>query len=351
MNEENIINVPMKDQRDIATVTAEIRTLQWQGQKMVVEIAVEIGRRLCEAKSMVHHGEWQSYLKDELGFSQSTANAHMQLFREYGADQITILGATAKSQAIGNLGYTKALKLLALPGEEREEFIETHDVEGMSTRELEQAIKRLKEETARADAAEARAREAEQDKRAAEEREKLTEAREQAAKESRDAAHEALKQEKARLGAELEAAKAQFDAARAAEKKAKDKLKALKENPVVPQEMLDKLKAEAKTEADAAAAKQAEALKAERETLERQASEARKSAQDAAEQLAQVRKQLAMANPDLVEFKTRFKAAQEAVNAALDVWRRLRETDAEAAEKCAKALGALCEAIRKAGAV
>ena len=51
MNEENIINVPMKDQRDIATVTAEIRTLQWQGQKMVVEIAVEIGS--LDRKSVV----------------------------------------------------------------------------------------------------------------------------------------------------------------------------------------------------------------------------------------------------------------------------------------------------------
>ena len=37
--------------------------------------------------------------------------------------------AAAESQTLGNLPYTHALKLLALPAEEREEFAQEHHVE------------------------------------------------------------------------------------------------------------------------------------------------------------------------------------------------------------------------------
>ena len=79
----------------------------------------------------------------------------MRIFREYGADQQSLFGGEAKSQALGALTYTKALRLLALPdAEEREKFLAEHDVSAMSTRELEQALK--DREAALAEAASAR---------------------------------------------------------------------------------------------------------------------------------------------------------------------------------------------------
>ena len=128
--------------RTVETVTLEIRTLQRQAQQVVLGYAIEIGRRLEEVKAMLPHGRWGDYLKQEVNYSQSTAQNFMRIFREYGASQQSLFGGVSNSQALGNLTYTKALQLLALPdAEERERFAIEHDVEHMSVRELNEALK------------------------------------------------------------------------------------------------------------------------------------------------------------------------------------------------------------------
>lgn len=129
------------EKRTLQAVTFEIKSLHTQAQQMMLNYAIEIGRRLTEAKAMLEHGAWGEWLKNEVAFSKSTANNLMRIFEEYGDRQMNLFGAEAKSQSLGNLPYTKALKLLAMPEEEREDFIEEHPVESMSSRELEKAIK------------------------------------------------------------------------------------------------------------------------------------------------------------------------------------------------------------------
>ena len=148
--------------RSVETVTLEIRTLQHQAQQMLLSYAIEIGRRLVEVKSLLPHGQWGDYIKEQVGYSQSTANNLMRVFEEYGAPQQSMFGAGANSQALGNLSYTKALRLLAIPADEREAFVEEHHVEELSTRQLEQAIKERDEAKAAAQRAEADKRTAEQ---------------------------------------------------------------------------------------------------------------------------------------------------------------------------------------------
>jgi hypothetical protein len=48
------------------------------------------------------------------------------------------------SQSLGNLEPTKIFALLSLPPEDREDFIKDNQVEDMSKRELQQAIKEKK---------------------------------------------------------------------------------------------------------------------------------------------------------------------------------------------------------------
>lgn len=143
--------------RDIGTIEREIQVLKDQTARIVLSYAIEVGRRLCEAKAMLQHGEWGNWLREKAGFSQSTANNMMRLFEEYGADQLTLFGAIPNSQALGNLSYTKAISLLALPAEEREEVLKTTDVEAMSTRELDRLIREKKDAEAKASAAEEKA--------------------------------------------------------------------------------------------------------------------------------------------------------------------------------------------------
>ena len=104
--------------RTVEAVTLEIQTLQRQAQQLLLGYAIEIGRRLVEVKAMLPHGQWGTYIKEQVGYSQSTANNLMRIFEEYGAAQQSIFGPEANSQALGNLSYTKALRLLARRAEE-----------------------------------------------------------------------------------------------------------------------------------------------------------------------------------------------------------------------------------------
>lgn len=148
--------------RTLDVIEMEIRVLRDQGQRVLLSVAIETGRRLEEAKAMVGHGQWGEWLK-KMGYSQSNANNLMRVFQEYGASQQSLFGGEANSQALGNLSMTKAIRLLALPDqEEREKFVEEHDVENMSVRELEKALRERDEALRRAEESDGAAKAAEE---------------------------------------------------------------------------------------------------------------------------------------------------------------------------------------------
>lgn len=120
--------------RSPETLGSEIRYLSAQAKSMTVWFGVEIGKRLAEAKEMVGHGGWLDFPKTETEFSSSSASRFMQIAREYG-------GKTSNFPTLGNLSVSNALRLLAVPEDEREEFAQTVDAEHLSSRELEQAIR------------------------------------------------------------------------------------------------------------------------------------------------------------------------------------------------------------------
>jgi hypothetical protein len=132
---------PLAIQRTPAIIAAEINSIKNQTMQMILCNSIEIGNRLIEAKGMLEHGEWGKWLESSVNYSQRTANNLMRIAEEYGADQFALFGANAKSQALANLSYTQAVALLGVPEEEREQFVEDHDVANMSTRELQQVIK------------------------------------------------------------------------------------------------------------------------------------------------------------------------------------------------------------------
>lgn len=139
-------------------IAVEIQTIKGHARDILLLSSVEIGRRLVEAKELVPHGEWMGWLKENVDYSQSTANNLMAIYREYGDGKFT---------TIGNLSYTKAVALLGVPAEEREQFADEHDVEAMSARELREAVyekqkleRQLQEAEKRADHSQEAVREA-----------------------------------------------------------------------------------------------------------------------------------------------------------------------------------------------
>lgn len=312
------ISVPMAAQRDIQTVTTEIRTLHRQAQGMILNYAIEIGRRLKEAKSLLEHGEWGEWLENEVDFSRSTANNFMKIFEEYGAKQVSLFG-DANSQTLGNLPYTHALKLLAVPAEEREEFVEEHHVEDLSSRELDRLIKER-------DAAVRRAEESEERELAQadalaelEALRNKVETQEQMAGEGRAALHqmeEKVAAAQERLDKEKKKAKEREDQLRR-------ELEEARKNPDVPEEILQKLRAEVEEAASASVEK------------------AKREAQEALEALAQARKDLTLADGDMAVFKELFRRVQEDFELMTDAIRRIRGKDPESAKKLQNAVQAL----------
>ena len=132
----------LQEVRTLDIVAAEIRSYTWS---MLTNI-IEIGRRLVEAKEMLPHGEFMSWCAENFGYSKSQTNNFMRLYEAYGSEQNSMFGAELNRQTFGTLNYSKALALLALPSaEEREAFIEENNVDEMTTRELQQAIKEKQE--------------------------------------------------------------------------------------------------------------------------------------------------------------------------------------------------------------
>ena len=127
-------------ERTPLVIAAEINMINGQTKKNLLTSAIEIGRRLQEAKALVKHGEWGKWLEESVSFSQKTAERLVRIYEEYGPNFLDGPGRS-KSTLVSNLTYTQALLLLGLPEEEREEFIAQNDVGNMTKQELQQALK------------------------------------------------------------------------------------------------------------------------------------------------------------------------------------------------------------------
>lgn len=326
--------VSVERPRDIEAITSEILDAKRAGGEAILTI----GKGLMEAKALLSHGEWLPWLEERVEFSEKAAQRFMLLARKY-----------SNPTTLSDLGASKALILLAVPDEVRNEFIEApHVVDGeeksvndMSVRELKAAIKERDEAMKAAELAKAEQSAAEQA------REKL-------------AADMAMANERiAGLNAEVEAQSTKAREAQDAADRLEKELEELRSRPVevaveadaaaieaarkeveaAMQDELDKAKAaQKKTRADLMESNSAlQRAKLEREQME---SELRN-------QLAQAEKKAALtSSEDLVLFRALFDQAQELANKMGGVLMKVRGRDPEKAAGLSKALLALSDKIK-----
>ena len=322
------------DVRTLEVIGAEIRehtaSMEYHMRGTIYE-AVEIGRRLAEARDIAPHGTWLDFLKRETAFSHDKANNLIKVFEAYGEQQKSLFGTeVSNSDTYRNLSFSKALVLLALPEGEREEFVETHDVEEMSTRELKEVLRERDEAIEDAKKAKEHAAGLSEDIKT------LTDERDKAAAAAKAATGAATK-----AAEDIETLRAQ--------------IKELESRPVdvavmeVDAETIAKAKAEAVAEikekldkAKAAKAKADERRKKAEETLEivkAQLKEAAKAQKDAE----------ISADKDLATFHVFFNQGQELANKMRGILLKIRgREDQETAGKLETAIRALGEAIRRA---
>lgn len=131
-------------ERTPAVIAGEINYIKRQAQQTLLAASVEIGRKLNEAKALVPHGMWEEWLTENVDYSQSTANNLMRIATEYGDEQVSLFSGKSNSETFAALTYSQAVALFALPMDQRQEFVEEHDMETLSTRDLKEEIAALK---------------------------------------------------------------------------------------------------------------------------------------------------------------------------------------------------------------
>ena len=104
--------------------------------KSIANGMIQLGRVLTEAKPLVKHGEWENWIRENAGCSVRYAQVFMQAYARFGNN--------AAVAQIGERG--KIFKLLALPAGTEEQFLAENDVSDMSTREVEEAVRKVREE-------------------------------------------------------------------------------------------------------------------------------------------------------------------------------------------------------------
>lgn len=299
--------------RTIEAITDELLDAKRKGGEAILTI----GRCLNEAKDMLPHGEWLPWLNEQVELSERTAQKFMRLAREW-----------SNPSALADLGATKALMLLALPKEERGDFVEGNNIVDMTTRQLEQAIRERDEARKAAEEAKAEASTAEQS------RAKMAE-------------------DMALLNARLTGAREDYEWALQDVGKLEKELAELKDRPVevavetvVDQEAIEKATAEAVADLKA----KLEKAKERQQKAETQAKEAQNALELAQVQLhdaERARKNAVLASDeDMATFQVLFQQAQEQANKMRGILLKLRgRPDSAAAQGVEKALRALAEVI------
>lgn len=314
--------------RSPETLGSEIRYLSAQAKSMTVWFGVEIGKRLAEAKEMVGHGGWLDFLKNETEFSSSSAGRFMQIAREYG-------GKASNFPTLGNLSVSNALRLLAVPEDEREEFARAVDAEHISSRELEQAI-----------------RERDEARKALEEAQiaavQLTERTEKQAEQIRELENRPV-EVAVQVADPAEIEKAVAEALSAAEKKHKAALDSAERL----RKAAEKKQAELQAIADSAA-KIESTNRAEAEKLNTRIADLQKELELVrAEQAAAAKASSIQSDADVAVFQSFFQATLENFNKACGLLTKVKLRDADKADKLLRfsrdAVAKMAAALEKEG--
>lgn len=119
-------------------IAHEINAIKEEVQDAVINGTIEIGKRLCEAKNMVPAGRWGQWLKDNISYSERTAQNAMAIYNEYGKKGVPA--------GLMNASLTNALQLIGLPEDIKHSLIDSGEAEELSSRELKERIKELEKE-------------------------------------------------------------------------------------------------------------------------------------------------------------------------------------------------------------
>jgi len=95
----------------------------------------QLGRVFTEAKKLVEHGEWTEWIRQNAGMSERSAQQLMAIYARFGS-----------KPAFASIEKSKLFKMLSLPDGAEDEFVTENDVADMTSREVEEAVRKARDE-------------------------------------------------------------------------------------------------------------------------------------------------------------------------------------------------------------
>ena len=96
---------------------------------------IQLGRVYTEAKKLVKHGEWQNWIRNNGGMSERSAQQLMAVYARFGSNP-----------TYAGIEKSKLFRMLSLPPGKESDFMEENDVSDMTSRQVEEAVRKAREE-------------------------------------------------------------------------------------------------------------------------------------------------------------------------------------------------------------
>ena len=116
-----------------AQLPVVLEGLARQGQMFLSSAAMNLmqyGRVLCEAKLLVPRGQFEKWVKENFQMSERTAQQYMAVWKRFGG-----------KAGFETVKFSSLSKMLALPEGKEEDFAKENDLEEMTAREVDRAVK------------------------------------------------------------------------------------------------------------------------------------------------------------------------------------------------------------------
>ena len=135
-------------EQTLTQLAAEINAIKNHVRETVYIATCRIGEKLLLAKGAVGHGNWGRWLKDNVDYSERTAQNIITIYKNFNNKETKLFGTVPDTELLGKLNQSQLLALSSIKDEEkRTEFMEEHKEElpDMSKQELAKALAELKE--------------------------------------------------------------------------------------------------------------------------------------------------------------------------------------------------------------
>ena len=151
------VSTTIVSHNDIGQPTIESLTLEikFHLNQMGFHV-IEVGKRLIQAKEMLPHGEWATWLQNNFQLKKSAAYNFMHIAERFGKNESDSNFQTSGSFDISIFKPSQLVELLALPEGDEEKFIadkaaEGNPVDKMTIKQLRSEIKQHKANLQKAD--------------------------------------------------------------------------------------------------------------------------------------------------------------------------------------------------------